>query len=266
MKNYNTTQLNPDTCFERHVFHRDQVGHWIRWSYALNQLEIGMNVLDFGCGSGNMAEVMYRNRYKGNCYLGLDIRKQTIANNIERFKDVPWIYFQQADLCDKDLKIEFDKIVQEETYNDLIQSGFDLITCFEVAEHVGKQNVPLFLDNIKKHMSANSKLLISTPVYDPSVGAAGNHTYDSGDGRGVAIQEMTREEFQALLEERFVIEKKWGVFASVKDYKDRLGDYPGLPEIYAKLKQYFDSNIISNIMAPLFPEQSRNIMWECKIK
>ena len=27
---------------------------------------------------------------------------------------------------------------------------------------------------------------LSTPNYDPSVGAAGNHTYDSGDGRGVS--------------------------------------------------------------------------------
>lgn len=260
MKQFNTTQLNPDDCFERHVFHRDQVGHWLRWSHALRRLELNMNVLDFGCGSGNMAEVMYRNRYKGNFYLGLDIRKQTIESNQEKFKNVPWIQFQQADLTDPALELD------EFNTNERGFTGWDLITCYEVAEHVGKQRVSTFLDNIKKRMIAKTLLMISTPVYDEKIGAAGNHTYDSGDGRGVAVQEMTREEFQTLLEERFTIEKKWGVFASVKDYKDLLGNYPGLPAIYEKLKDYFDSNIISNLMAPLFPDQSRNILWECKLK
>lgn len=261
MKQYNTTQLHPETCFERHVFHRDQVGHWLRWSFALNKLDIGMNVLDFGCGSGNMAEVMYRNRYKGNCYLGLDIRKKTIENNSEAFKDVPWVSFREQDLCDENLKLNMIGINTVEPVKQ-----WDLITCFEVAEHVGKQRVPQLLKNIKKLMTKDTLLLISTPCYDEKTGAAGNHTYDSGDGRGVAIHEMTYDEFKALLEQEFIIEKNWGVFASVYDYKEHLNKYPGLPEIYAKLKHYFDSNIISNLMAPLFPEQSRNVMWECKIK
>lgn len=261
MTNYNKTQLHPDIAFEKHVFHRDMVGHWLRWSFALNKLEIGMNVLDFGCGSGNMAEVMYRNRYKGNCYLGLDIRKQTIENNKEKFKDVPWINFKEADLATSDFKINMIGVKSEK----LIQE-WDLITCFEVVEHCGKQRVPQMLKNISKMMTKNTLLLISTPCYDEKTGAAGNHTYDSGDGRGVAVHEMTYEEFKSMLEAEFKIDKKWGVFASVKDYKDHLHKYPGLPEIYEKLKEYFDSNIISNLMAPLFPEQSRNVLWECKIK
>lgn len=263
MKNYNLTQLNPDVCFEKHVFHRDYVGHWLRWSFALNRLDIGMNVLDFGCGSGNLAEVMYRNRYKGNCYLGLDIRKQTIENNKEKFKDVPWIFFNEADLCKPEFKLPLRGVNPEEP---LIKRGFDLICSFEVAEHLGKQNVPQFLKNIKKLMNKSTLLLISTPVYDEKVGAAGNHIYDSGDGRGVAVHEMTFNEFKNHLEVEFKIVKNWGVFASVKDYKHLLNTYPGLPEIYEKLKDYFDSNIISNILAPLFPEQSRNVLWECKLK
>lgn len=249
---YNKTQLHPENCFERHVFHRDQVGHFLRWSYALRKLELGMRVLDFGCGSGNLAEVMYRNRYKGELYLGLDIRTQTIKSNQEKFKDVPWVKFEQADLVKPDFNLQ--------------KENWDLICCFEVAEHCGKQNVTQLLRNIKAQMSIETLLLISTPVYDEKVGAADNHTYDSGDGRGIAVHELTYVEFKNLLEAEFKIEQSWGVFASVKDYKHKLESYPGLPEIYQKLHGYFDSNILSNIMAPLFPEQSRNVMWECKLK
>ena len=64
MSNYNTTQLNPETTFERHVFHRDQFAHYLRWSHILKIAKIGMNILDVGCGSGNLLEVFYRNKRK----------------------------------------------------------------------------------------------------------------------------------------------------------------------------------------------------------
>ena len=64
-KEYNITQLSPDVTFEKHVFHRDQFAHYLRWTHVLKRAKIGMNILDFGCGTGNLAEVLYRNRYKG---------------------------------------------------------------------------------------------------------------------------------------------------------------------------------------------------------
>ena len=45
----------------------------------------------------------------------------------------------------------------------------------------------------------------------------------------------------------------------VKDYKDKLQGWQ--LEMYNHLKDYFDTNILSNLMAPFFPEQSRNCMW-----
>ena len=61
MKNYNITQLNPDIAFEKHVFHRDQFAHFLRWSHVLKIAEIDSKILDVGCGSGNIYEVFYRN-------------------------------------------------------------------------------------------------------------------------------------------------------------------------------------------------------------
>lgn len=241
MKEYNTTQLNPDTTFERHVFHRDQFAHYLRWSYLLRIApKSGANILDVGCGSGNCYEVLYRNRYQPKIYVGLDIRKQTIAKNEKKFPKAKW-YVQ-----DLVKPYDFNKV------------KWDIICSFEVAEHVGRENVPAFLDNIANNCSKDTTVLISTPCYDELVGAAQNHIYN---GR---VNEMTYYEFQELLEKRFEIIKNYGTFASVKDYK-KLLTKPQL-ELFNQLSEYYDSNVISVIFAPLFPKQARNVIWKCKIK
>ncbi len=63
MKRYNTTDLDPVSTFERHVFHRDQFAHYLRWSHIVKEAKIGETVVDFGCGKGNMLEVFYRNKF-----------------------------------------------------------------------------------------------------------------------------------------------------------------------------------------------------------
>jgi hypothetical protein len=110
----------------------------------------------------------------------------------------------------------------------------------------------------------NATYYLSTPNFDESVGAAGNHTYDAGDGNGVQPQEFEHKELQAHLEKYFTIVKKFGTFASVKDYKPLLNDWQ--KKMYEGLKEYYDSNALSNIMAPFFPEQSRNTLWVLKRK
>lgn len=245
MDGYNITQLHPETAFEKHVFYRDMFAHYLRWSHVLKLAEIGQKVLDVGCGSGNIYEVFYRNRFNPGRFVGLDIRKQTIEQNKTKFPKAEW---QAVD------------IVKEALPND----DWDIITSFETLEHVGKQNVATVLDNIKQVAKPNTTILISTPCYDEKVGAADNHTYDSGDGRGVQPQELTYQELKALLEERFEIVKVYGTFASIKDYKHLLTGWQ--LEMFNHLKGYFDTNILSNVMAPFFPEQSRNCLWVLKLK
>jgi 2-polyprenyl-3-methyl-5-hydroxy-6-metoxy-1,4-benzoquinol methylase len=240
---YNTTQLNPDTTFERHVYHRDQFAHFLRWTHVLKTVKIGMNILDFGCGSGNLAEVLYRNRYKAEKYVGLDIRNKTINSNIEKYNSVPWVSFQQQDLCG-DLSLD---------------SNWDIIASFEVIEHIGKHNARKFLSNIVQCMNKDTILLLSTPVFDEKVGAASNHIIDG------EIGEFGFDELKHILEEFFIIENVWGTFASQRDYKIDMHDT--LKELYTRAHEYFDSNILSNLMAPLIsPEKARNCLWRCKLK
>lgn len=240
------TELDPDTAFERHVYHRDQFAHYLRWTHVLKLADIGMKILDFGCGSGNMYEVFYRNRFKPARFLGLDVRKQTVDKTREKFPQAEW--------ATQDL------VNMTESYG----KDWDIITSFEVAEHIGKQNVPKFLENIANHCNENTIVLLSTPCYDEKVGAAGNHTYDSGDGRGVAVQELSYDEMKSLLEERFEIVEHYGTFASQKDYKEHLT--ASEKEVFDKLTKYYDSNLVANIFAPLVPQHSRNVIWKCKLK
>ena len=240
MTKYNRTQLNPDQSFERHIYHRDQFAHYLRWSHILDVVKPSknMSILDFGCGiDGNLAEVLYRNRHKASKYLGLDIRKLEKAT--QKFKSVDWVSFKEYDLVGNN-------------FNE--GNDWDIITSFEVLEHIGKENADKFLNNVIKHMNSKTVFYLSTPNFDESVGAADNHIIDG------VVGEFEFQELKALLEKSFFIKKIYGTFASQKDYKDHLIGWK--KEMFEQLNDYYDSNLISVIMAPLMPpECARNCLW-----
>lgn len=241
---YNKTQLTPQNEFERHIYHRDQFAHYFRWTHVLKNAKIGQTILDFGCGSGEMLEVFYRNKYRPKRYLGLDIRSKTIDENNEKFAKLDFAEFRQADLCQDELDLG---------------ETFDIITCFEVIEHIGHDNADAFLDNMAYHCHDNTRIYLSTPNYDPQVGAAGNHMLKRSDGT-TEIGEWNHFELQDKLSEYFNIEKKYGTFASIKDYKEELTGWK--KEAFEELKKYYDTNLLSNLMAPMVsPENARNCLW-----
>lgn len=250
MKKYNTTDLDPQTTFERHVFHRDQFAHYLRWTHILKEAKIGETIVDFGCGKGNLLEVFYRNKFKCHKYIGIDIRKQTIEQAKDKYSNVNWAHF----ICD-------DLILNKEDYS---QYKADKVCSFEVLEHVGKQNADKFMQNLLSCGNENATYYISTPNFDEKIGAAGNHTYDSGDGRGIAVQEFTNKELKDLFYKHAKIVKAYGTFASIKDYKPLMNDWQS--KMFESLKEYYDTNLLSNLMAPMFPEHSRNTLWVLKRK
>jgi 2-polyprenyl-3-methyl-5-hydroxy-6-metoxy-1,4-benzoquinol methylase len=248
MKKYNTTDLDPVTTFERHVFHRDQFAHYLRWTHILKEATIGETIVDFGCGKGNLLEVLYRNKFKCKHYIGIDIREKTISKAREHFSVVDWASFLADDL-----------IFPQYDYNTF---KADKVCSFEVLEHVGKQNADKFCENFKACGNIDATYYISTPNFDEHVGAAGNHTYDSGDERGVAVQEFSWQELHDLFSKHFVIVDSFGTFASQRDYKPLMSEWQ--TNMYNHLKRYYDSNLVANLMAPFFPQASRNTLWVLK--
>lgn len=245
MTNYNTTQLNVDQVLEKHVFHRDQFAHYLRWTHILKNARIGMNVLDVGCGTGNLLEVLYRNRYKGKEYLGIDVKSSAIRNAITRLPLVEWANFKVLDAVNTTENLQ------------PADGMWDMVVCFELLEHVGKENVPKVLQNLHKWMSPQTTLYLSTPVHDPCVGAAANHMINGKVG------ELTYNELETLLKENnFIIEKVFGTFASISDYEYLLNSWQR--EMYNTLREYYCVDLLANFMAPFFPKQSRNCLWRCK--
>jgi len=247
-KGYNATDLDPISTFERHVFHRDQFAHYLRWSFMLKRVGRSERIVDFGCGKGHLLETLYRNQHTPEAYFGFDIRTQTVQKAAAKFS-LPWAKFYAVDL-----------VKAEPGTFTAMNMNADHVCSFEVLEHIGKQNAPRYLENFKACGNQTATYYLSTPNFDPGVGAAGNHTYDSGDGNGAVPQEFDHKELQALLiQSGFIIKEKFGTFASIKDYKHLMNEHQRF--VFDALYKYYDSNLISVIMAPMFPENSRNTLW-----
>jgi 2-polyprenyl-3-methyl-5-hydroxy-6-metoxy-1,4-benzoquinol methylase len=248
-KVYNTTQLSPAKDMDNHIYHRDTFAHYMRWTHALKHLKRGMRVLDFGCGSGEFAEVIWRNKLRSEKYLGYDIRETQIEKNKVYHAKQDWIHFEQKDLVTP---------ITEK------QEKYDLITSFEVIEHIGKYNGEAYLDNLSKFCDENTTVLLSTPCYNVRVGAAANHMIWNPETQKKEVGEFTYEELETLLSKRFTIEKVYGTFASQIHYEKELTGWQ--KEMYENLKPYFDVNILANLMAPMNPKLSRNCIWRLKLK
>ena len=241
-KKYNTTQLHIKDTLERHIFHRDVFAHYLRWTHVLKIAEPGMTIVDFGCGTAELLELLYRNRLSPKKYVGLDIRQKTIEACREEWKKLTFAGFICQDLTEDD------------TYN----FKADLVCSFEVMEHVGKKNADQFLQNFKRCGGPKATYLLSTPNFDPEVGAAQNHIY-SGE-----VQEHTHQELHALLEKHFQVTAEYGTFASVRDYKTLMSE--SQRDVYGQLYPYYDANIMSVLFAPMFPHVARNTLWVLKNK
>ena len=247
-KPYNTTQRSPDRLFERHVYNRDHLAHYLRWNFVIRRAKPGVKIMDIGCGDGGLLATLYHNRRTPSEYMGLDVRERTIEKLREKWTGKDWAFFLAKDICESGPLESIHPMT----------GHWDIITCFEVLEHVGRSRAPIVVDFIANSMGPDTIALIITPVYDSRVGAADNHIIEGEVG------EMSRAAVRNMLEDKFEIIGNWGTFASVKDYKDLMT--PEEKVMYDRLHAYYDADIISVLFAPLHPEASRNNIWEVRLK
>jgi len=198
-------------------------------------MKIGMNVLDVGCADGLLAQVLYVNRLRPN-YVGVDIR----LNMLEK-----------ADKRKYHKELEF--VCMDVTSEKLpVMDGWaDIVVCFELVEHIPPINLSFVLHELRRCLKDNGVLLLSTPNYD-GVHQAANH-----------LKEYYKLELESILVDHgFSKMKFYGTFASQKDL------IPGMTEsdrdLFTQLHAYYDSNVLSVILAPLYPSLSRNILWELR--
>lgn len=241
-KSLDKTHLSIDQAETRGFIHRDYIAHCLRWSHVAKYLQQQHRyktayILDIGCGKEvPLAKMMYSSRLipETGAYIGIDANRLDTPDMFRSGK-FPMKLFGGRTFPDKDIEAI---------------ASYEVITCFEVCEHVEPATTLEILKGIGRCLDDAGVAFISTPCYDAETGAAANH-----------VNEMSYYAFQELIRYAGLnIRKVYGTFASIKDYKDQLPGV-GLDKVFEQLREYYDSNYLATIFAPLFPSLSRNCLW-----
>lgn len=269
------THLSIDQATRRGFVHRDYIAHCLRWSCVVNELSKrqrykSAHVLDVGCGVDlPLAKLMYSSRFIPQNYIGVD------WNYADRFDmgafkqggAFPMNAYGRVDFASNQVLIGEEWVGDEPPADRpdhaFIEIGGDqfaipnLITCFEVLEHVTPSHARAMLKKMHAILSLaeNSPhrplAFISTPNWDPNVGAAQNH-----------INEMKHDALNSMIEDLgFEIMKQVGTFASMRDYLPKFyAEFEGARDIFEALQGCYDVNYLATIFAPLYPAEARNCM------
>jgi hypothetical protein len=243
-KTIDKTYLSIDNAEERGFIHRDYVAHCLRWTHVCKyvaqfQRYKEAEILDIGCGRElPLAKTLYSSRYIPKSYTGIDYGpiNQDAIDTLSKTDKFNGTYKSGMDVCD---------------YH--VDDRFNLITCFEVFEHVEPAHGVRMLRKIKSLLSSDGRVMLSTPCYNEKTGAADNH-----------VNETTYQALGSIIEAvGFEVEDVWGTFASIKDYFDVLIE-DGFGQIFDRLRDYYDTNYLATIFAPMYPQHSRNCLWSLK--
>ena len=244
-KEIDNTHLSIDQAEARGFIHRDYIAHCLRWTHVSKYLHLQARyktarIIDIGCGKDMpLARMLYTSRLAPEKYLGIEYNKMDIPDMFKNSNFKP------------DLISGSDFTTIEHTHELCTALKYNYSTCFEVLEHVEPIKAIAILDHLPQFLTEDAVSWFSTPCWDEKVGAAANH-----------VNEMTYDAFGSLLEEMgYKILMHWGTFASIKDYKDELPRYE-LKEAFDRLREYYDSNYLATVFAPLFPHKARNVLWE----
>lgn len=216
---------------------RDYAAHFFRWGWVSRQVKQGESILDVGCGQDLPLLYILGNRIQTvpDLYVGVDL------NAIHSKSRIKW-----ADIFDN-----FDYVTNGKKLFDDRYTPFDKAVCFEVIEHMGVQDGLQLLENIFYSLKPGGLLFLSTPVFDGQ--AAANH-----------IHEYTIPELNELVVRvGFGVNRRIGTFASKPAIKHAMfdaKDAEGLM-IYDRLEEWFGGDVMSTIMASLYPDASRNNLW-----
>jgi 2-polyprenyl-3-methyl-5-hydroxy-6-metoxy-1,4-benzoquinol methylase len=141
--NYKTYQGDSLDLDETSIFFTDHVS---RYWWASEQAK-DKDVLDCGCGKGYGSYILSQN---AKHVIGIDLNEGSLAKARENFS--------------KKSNLEFLKQNVYELGN--LNKKFDLITTFEVIEHLPPDKVDDFINCLKNSLKAGGKLLLSTPNHD----------------------------------------------------------------------------------------------------
>lgn len=226
--------------------HRDYAAHWFRWQHALRFVKAGMRVLDVGCGPDQMmTKVLCASQsHVPDLWVGVDVQK------LPRKSQIAW-----ARVLDEfDVTRRWGELLRDNCGVWACQAHkapgpFDVITCFEVIEHMPVDRGRALLKALKALVKPDGVILLSTPVYNGNHMAA-NHIHEYG------FDELAAEIKRAGL----TIDRVVGTFMTSQAIKRVAtpAQRALVEELHAK---WYAWDILANFLAPLYPEASSNCCW-----
>jgi hypothetical protein len=211
--------------------HRDYAAHFFRWGWVSRHVKAGARVLDVGCGQ-DLPLMWVFNGLRSNLpsyYLGVDLNKLPEITSPKWAKVIGGFSFVDR----------YEELGETEK--------FDVITNFEVIEHVTGPDQKTLLKGFYHWLKDGSFLYLSTPVFNGM--AAINH-----------VKELTVQELQDLVVEAgFEVVKRYGTFASANDIRKVAS--PRDLAVYEELHDFYGGDVLSTFLAPLYPDASRNNLW-----
>jgi 2-polyprenyl-3-methyl-5-hydroxy-6-metoxy-1,4-benzoquinol methylase len=243
-KHIDKTFLSIDQAEARGFIHRDYIAHCFRWSHVIKELSRGQGyktarILDIGCGKlMPMATMLHSSRMAPAYYCGVEYGPVDRAN-----PSVATTLRSNTFNCDVWDYTDIRNFAMDEG-----EQLFNVVTCFEMIEHIEPSMVHETLQKIKEVTTHDARIFISTPIFNGK--AAANH-----------VNEM---KFHALanvfMDNGLTIAKMHGTFASITDYQMHLT--PAEREVFMSMRDYYDVNVLATFFAPMHPEWSRNVLWE----
>lgn len=244
-REFDRTHLSIDTAEERVLIHRDYVAHCLRWSHVVKCLYEKhayktARILDVGCGKEMpLAKLLYSNRMSGAEYCGVDLNALTVPPMLVKAHENNklGIYFLEQTSI---IEVNPEDLPWVPT----------VITSFECFEHMRPRHARTMLEKLRSFIHDDGVMYFSTPNWNGA--AAANH-----------INETKFQAIGAVLQEcGWIVDQVYGTFASQRDYLPHLSSVE--LDVFNRLAEYYDSNLLSIMLAPLHPRHSRNALWVCK--
>jgi len=151
--------------------------------------------------------------------------------------------------------------IQDLTVNpvfDLEDQSVDFFWSTEVIEHMGREFVPAWLDDVARVMRKGALGYVSTPNHDGSNDKLPeDHVYEWGF-----------EELKEELERNFIIESVVGTFIQIPKLRKALREDPNgwTPEQYKMMEQRYGRQFLRMTSAVFYPEVANNCAWVLRKK
>lgn len=229
-RRFDQTQLR-ESKFGYRV-HRDYAAHFFKWGFATRLIGPHDRVLDVGCGQDVplMQVLSMGARYTPAEYLGVDL------NPIKQHTP-PWAQVR-------------DRFNYVEDYDLIFKWRYTVGVCIEVLEHMAPEDGRRLLTGLLYNLDEHSRLILSTPVFNGK--AAKNHVHEYEVNELLELFHTTGWE----------VVNRFGTFASYRDIKKVATEEE--INILDRIRDFYSEEVAACFLAPLYPENSRNIVWVLK--